>query len=176
MVKITSLPRKSIHISASNRLNLVPIVVEQSGRGERAYDIFSRLLKERIICLMGPIHDDLSSLVVAQLLFLQVLNGFALKTRDLKFQYVYYSLKVVPNRFTCTLIRRAEVSLPDWLFTTLCNMLNLPLQHGKRKFSIKYAFIEYHVWQLKVCRTGCIHGITPANCRFTRFTTFPSER
>ena len=53
-------------------LNLVPIVVEQTGRGERAYDIFSRLLKERIICVMGPIHDDISSLVVAQLLFLQV--------------------------------------------------------------------------------------------------------
>ena len=50
---------------------LVPIVVEQTGRGERSYDIFSRLLKERIICLMGPINDDLSSLVVAQLLFLQ---------------------------------------------------------------------------------------------------------
>lgn len=49
----------------------MPIVVEQTGRGERAYDIFSRLLKERIICLMGPVHDDLASLVVAQLLFLQ---------------------------------------------------------------------------------------------------------
>ncbi|XP_073824781.1 caseinolytic protease proteolytic subunit [Musca autumnalis] len=56
-------------------LHLVPIVVEQTGRGERAYDIFSRLLKERIICLMGPIHDDLSSLVVAQLLFLQAENS-----------------------------------------------------------------------------------------------------
>jgi ATP-dependent Clp protease, protease subunit len=56
-------------------LNLVPIVVEQTGRGERAYDIFSRLLKERIICLMGPIHDDLSSLIVAQLLFLQSENS-----------------------------------------------------------------------------------------------------
>lgn len=52
-------------------LNLVPVVVEQTGRGERAYDIYSRLLKERIICLMGPISDDVSSLVVAQLLFLQ---------------------------------------------------------------------------------------------------------
>lgn len=50
---------------------MVPIVIEQTGRGERAYDIFSRLLKERIICVMGPINDDLSSLVVAQLLFLQ---------------------------------------------------------------------------------------------------------
>lgn len=50
------------------------MVVEQTGRGERAYDIFSRLLKERIICVMGPVHDDLSSLVVAQLLFLQSEN------------------------------------------------------------------------------------------------------
>lgn len=52
-------------------LNFVPMVVEQSGRGERAYDIYSRLLKERIICLMGPITDNVSSVVVAQLLFLQ---------------------------------------------------------------------------------------------------------
>lgn len=50
---------------------LVPIVIEQTGRGERAYDIYSRLLKERIICVMGPVSDELSSLVVAQLLFLQ---------------------------------------------------------------------------------------------------------
>lgn len=51
---------------------LVPIVIEQTGRGERSYDIFSRLLKERIICLMGGINDNISSLIVAQLLFLQV--------------------------------------------------------------------------------------------------------
>ncbi|EFA11178.2 ATP-dependent Clp protease proteolytic subunit, mitochondrial-like Protein [Tribolium castaneum] len=50
---------------------LVPIVIEQTGRGERSYDIYSRLLKERIICLMGPINDPMSSLIVAQLLFLQ---------------------------------------------------------------------------------------------------------
>ena len=52
-------------------IGLVPIVIEQTGRGERSYDIYSRLLKERIICLMGPIHDVMSSLIVAQLLFLQ---------------------------------------------------------------------------------------------------------
>lgn len=52
-------------------LNLVPIVVEQTGRGERSYDIFSRLLKERIVCLMGTVNDDLASLIIAQLLFLQ---------------------------------------------------------------------------------------------------------
>ena len=50
---------------------LIPIVIEQTGRGERSYDIYSRLLKDRIICLMGPVNDYVSSIVVAQLLFLQ---------------------------------------------------------------------------------------------------------
>jgi len=49
----------------------IPMVVEQSGRGERAYDIYSRLLKDRIVCLMGPIDDGMASLIIAQLLFLQ---------------------------------------------------------------------------------------------------------
>ena len=51
--------------------NLVPIVIEQTGRGERAYDIYSRLLRDRIIILGGGIGDDLSNLIVAQLLFLE---------------------------------------------------------------------------------------------------------
>jgi ATP-dependent Clp protease protease subunit len=51
--------------------NLVPIVIEQTGRGERAYDIYSRLLRDRIIILGGGINDDLSNLIVAQLLFLE---------------------------------------------------------------------------------------------------------
>ncbi|CAG0894854.1 unnamed protein product [Cyprideis torosa] len=63
--------RRSLHVSRPSLLPLIPMVVEQSGRGERAYDIYSRLLKERIICVMGPISDEMSSLVVAQLLFLQ---------------------------------------------------------------------------------------------------------
>ena len=54
--------------------DLVPMVVEQSSRGERAYDIFSRLLKERIIFLTGPVHDGMASLIVAQLLFLESEN------------------------------------------------------------------------------------------------------
>ncbi|KAL2101269.1 hypothetical protein ACEWY4_003030 [Coilia grayii] len=60
-----------IHHSAPWRSPLIPIVVEQTGRGERAYDIYSRLLRERIICVMGPIDDSVASLVIAQLLFLQ---------------------------------------------------------------------------------------------------------
>jgi ATP-dependent Clp protease protease subunit len=54
--------------------NLVPMVVEQTNRGERAYDIFSRLLKERIIFITGPVEDTTSTLVVAQLLFLEAEN------------------------------------------------------------------------------------------------------
>src|SRR6202051_5165570 len=55
-------------------MQLVPMVVEQTTRGERAYDIFSRLLKERIIFLTGPVEDGMSTLVVAQLLFLEAEN------------------------------------------------------------------------------------------------------
>ena len=53
---------------------LVPMVVEQTARGERSYDIFSRLLKERIIFVSGPVHDGMSTLLVAQLLFLEAEN------------------------------------------------------------------------------------------------------
>ena len=58
----------------SQALNLVPMVVEQTSRGERAYDIYSRLLKERVIFLVGPIDDYVANVVVAQLLFLESEN------------------------------------------------------------------------------------------------------
>jgi ATP-dependent Clp protease protease subunit len=67
----------------ATRMNvLVPMVVEQTNRGERAYDIYSRLLKERIIFLVGPVNDGMSSLVCAQLLFLEAENP----TKDI---YIY---------------------------------------------------------------------------------------
>src|SRR5262245_47086977 len=56
---------------AGMHANLVPIVIEQTGRGERAYDIYSRLLRDRIIILGGGVNDDVSNLIVAQLLFLE---------------------------------------------------------------------------------------------------------
>jgi ATP-dependent Clp protease protease subunit len=62
------------HYEGPSGLGLVPMVIEQSGRGERAYDIYSRLLKERVIFLVGPIHDAMANLVVAQLLFLESEN------------------------------------------------------------------------------------------------------
>jgi len=66
-----------IHNSGSSdiqNLNLVPIVVEQSARGERSYDIYSRLLKERVIFLVGPVDDHTANVIVAQLLFLESEN------------------------------------------------------------------------------------------------------
>ena len=74
-------------------LGMVPMVVEQSGRGERAYDIYSRLLKERVIFLVGPVNDHTANLVVAQMLFLEsnqpifdnvrfALNDFTILKRD----------------------------------------------------------------------------------------------
>jgi ATP-dependent Clp protease protease subunit len=58
----------------TDMLGMVPVVIEQSGRGERAYDIYSRLLKERVIFLVGPVNDHTANLVVAQLLFLESEN------------------------------------------------------------------------------------------------------
>ncbi len=58
----------------TNNLGMVPMVIEQSGRGERAYDIYSRLLRERIIFLVGPVNDGVANLVVAQMLFLESEN------------------------------------------------------------------------------------------------------
>ncbi|MES2719641.1 MAG: ATP-dependent Clp endopeptidase proteolytic subunit ClpP [Pseudomonadota bacterium] len=59
------------HNQAPTNLGLVPMVVEQSARGERAFDIYSRLLKERVIFIVGPIEDHMANLIVAQLLFLE---------------------------------------------------------------------------------------------------------
>jgi ATP-dependent Clp protease protease subunit len=61
-------------MDAPQNLGLVPMVVEQSGRGERAYDIYSRLLKERVVFLVGPVNEVTANLVVAQLLFLESEN------------------------------------------------------------------------------------------------------
>jgi ATP-dependent Clp protease protease subunit len=61
-------------INEPKGLGLIPMVIEQSGRGERAYDIYSRLLKERVIFLVGPVDDNTANLVIAQMLFLESEN------------------------------------------------------------------------------------------------------
>jgi ATP-dependent Clp protease protease subunit len=60
-----------MNTTTPSSLNLIPTVIEQSGRGERAYDVYSRLLRERIVFLVGPVNDQTASLIVAQLLFLE---------------------------------------------------------------------------------------------------------
>ena len=60
---------------SANALNLVPMVVEQTARGERAYDIYSRLLKDRLIFIVGPVEDQMANLIVAQLLYLESENA-----------------------------------------------------------------------------------------------------
>lgn len=75
MLNVTQLKRAFLNIThlgnSRKHLSFIPMVVEQVGHGERSYDIYSRLLKERIVCLMGQINDHVSSTVIAQLLFLQ---------------------------------------------------------------------------------------------------------
>jgi len=66
--------KNDIQSMLDEHMDLVPMVVEQTSRGERAYDIFSRLLKERIIFLTGQVHDGMAQLIVAQLLFLEAEN------------------------------------------------------------------------------------------------------
>ena len=66
--------RYPLKSSGARGLNLIPMVVEQSSRGERAYDIYSRLLKERVVFLVGPVDDAVANVVVAQLLFLESEN------------------------------------------------------------------------------------------------------
>ncbi|KAH0907700.1 hypothetical protein HID58_039527 [Brassica napus] len=71
----TTPPPTAITTAIARRsYSVIPMVIETSSRGERAYDIFSRLLKERIICINGPINDDTSHVVVAQLLYLESEN------------------------------------------------------------------------------------------------------
>ncbi|MCL6466928.1 MAG: ATP-dependent Clp protease proteolytic subunit, partial [Ralstonia sp.] len=71
---IDQLARTQASALETQGLGLVPMVVEQSGRGERAYDIYSRLLKERVVFVVGPIDDMMANVIVAQLLFLESEN------------------------------------------------------------------------------------------------------
>ena len=64
----------TVTMTEPQALGLIPMVIEQSGRGERAYDIYSRLLKERVVFLVGPVNESTANLVVAQLLFLESEN------------------------------------------------------------------------------------------------------
>lgn len=74
MARFDYSPDRSPALSDSKAIGLIPMVVEQTARGERSFDIYSRLLKERVIFLVGPVEDHMANLVVAQLLFLEAEN------------------------------------------------------------------------------------------------------
>ena len=101
-------------------MNLIPTVIEQTNRGERAYDIYSRLLKDRIIMLGSAIDDNVANSIVAQLLFL--------KQKILK--------KISPFILTALV----EVSQLEWLFMTQCNLLS-------RMFK-PFVLVWLHQWVL----------------------------
>src|SRR5467141_3929503 len=122
--------------------NLVPMVVEQTNRGERAYDIYSRLLKERIIFLVGPVHDAVASLICAQLLFLESENP----TKDISF-YINSPGGVVTSGMavydTMQYVRPQISTLVFGQAASAGSLLLMAGQKGKR-FSLPNARIMIH--------------------------------
>src|SRR4029079_10878995 len=122
--------------------NLVPMVVEQTNRGERAYDIYSRLLKERIIFLVGPVHDAVASLMCAQLLFLESENP----TKDIAF-YINSPGGVVTSGLaiydTMQYIRSPVSTVCIGQAASMGSLLLAAGAHGKR-FSLPNSRIMIH--------------------------------
>ncbi len=115
------------HSSAldTEMLGMVPMVIEQSGRGERAYDIYSRLLKERVIFLVGPVNDHAANLIVAQMLFLRC---------------CFWKAKTRTRIFRCISILRVVRFLLAWPSLTQCNSSSLMFP--------RYALDWRHRWAL----------------------------
>ena len=97
-------------------LGMIPMVIEQSGRGERAYDIYSRLLKERIVFLVGPVMDQNANLIVAQLLFLESENP----DKDISL-YINSPFR------------------PEWRFTIRCNSSSRRFRPCVRGWRLRWA-------------------------------------
>ncbi|KAB7495473.1 ATP-dependent Clp protease proteolytic subunit, mitochondrial [Armadillidium nasatum] len=123
-------------------IGYVPIVIEQTGRGERAYDIFSRLLKERIICLMGPIDDNVASLAIAQLLFLQSENS-----RKPIHMYINSSGGVVTSGLGIyDTMQYVQPPIATWCVGQACSMASLLLAAGSpgMRHSLPHSRIMIH--------------------------------
>jgi len=121
---------------------MVPIVIEQTGRGERAYDIFSRLLKERIICIMGGINDDIASLVIAQLLFLQSEN-----TKKPIHMYINSPGGVVTSGLAIyDTMQYVQPPIATWCVGQACSMASLLLAAGTpgMRYSLPHSRIMVH--------------------------------
>lgn len=129
-------------INSPARGDLVPMVIEQDGRGERAFDIFSRLLRERIVFVNGQVHDGMSSLVVAQLLFLESENP----DKDI-FMYINSPGGVVTSGLA--MYDTMQFIKPDVSTICIgqaCSMGSLLLAAGapKKRFSLPHSRIMIH--------------------------------
>jgi ATP-dependent Clp endopeptidase proteolytic subunit ClpP len=125
-------------LTSRRSFNYIPVVIDQSSRGERAYDIYSRLLKERIIVLNGPIDDNTSNVVAAQLLFLESqhpekpVSSVALGGIGAAVPPMYAGcelqkpLAAACRRSACTSTVQAAWSQPAWLFMTPCRCGSSP--------------------------------------------------
>ena len=125
-----------------NHMNLVPIVVEQTARGERSYDIYSRLLKERIIFVTGPVCDDMASLIVAQLLFLEAENS----SRDI---YMYINSpggSVTAGMSIHDTMKYIKPDINTLCMGQACSMGSFLLAAGTKgkRFSLPYSRIMIH--------------------------------
>ncbi len=105
--------------SDTQALGLVPMVVEQTSRGERSYDIYSRLLKERVIFLVGQVEDHMANLIVAQMLFLES-------------PHIQIKISI------CILILRVDLSRQGYRFTIPCNLLS--------QMSVPCVLVRLHQW------------------------------
>ncbi|XP_014259370.1 uncharacterized protein LOC106672445 [Cimex lectularius] len=131
-----------MHTTFSAKRPLIPIVVENTGRGERSYDIYSRLLKERIICVMGPINDDVASVVVAQLLFLQSENS-----KKPIHMYINSPGGVVPAGLAIyDTMQYISSPVATWCIGQACSMGSLLLTAGSKgkRYSLPNARIMIH--------------------------------
>ncbi|KAG7164624.1 ATP-dependent Clp protease proteolytic subunit-like [Homarus americanus] len=134
-------PPVNSHIT-KRTIGMIPIVIEQTGRGERAYDIFSRLLKERIICIMGPIDDNIASLVIAQLLFLQSEN-----TKKPIHMYINSPGGVVTAGLGIyDTMQYVQPPIATWCVGQACSMASLLLAAGSpgMRHSLPHARIMIH--------------------------------
>lgn len=121
---------------------MVPIVIEQTGRGERAYDIYSRLLKDRIITVMGPITDDVANVVVAQLLFLQTESA-------VKPIHMYINSPggaVTSGLAIYDTMQYIRPPISTWCIGQACSMASLLLASGSRQMrhALPHARIMVH--------------------------------
>lgn len=145
---------------------LIPMVIEQSSRGERSYDIFSRLLKERIICINGPITDDTSHVVIAQLLFLESdnpskpINLYLNSPGGNVTAGTVFPSFLRPIRFLgfCRISRRIR-SCIDWIAFPIQQSLNL-FSHlvgvALRKFQLFVSHCSVHLVRNLVVKYECV--------------------